>query len=89
MIEFLNRFAASMTDAELDYASSAIYKEQEKRRRLNRARYGSSLPGLTEDEQNLVNTGLFVDAIKAYRIRIGCTLKEAKDEVEAFRDSRR
>lgn len=83
MIEFANKFLASLTDSELEFFQSAAWKENEKRAAAKRAAFGSGLPKLTETEKRLSGYAK-IEAIKAYRLRVGCSLKEAKDEVEDY-----
>lgn len=40
---------------------------------------------LSSEEYALVRDGLKIEAIKAYRNRVGCSLVEARDAVEAAR----
>ncbi len=44
---------------------------------------------LEADEMRLTDAGAKIDAIKAYRNRTGCTLNDAKEEVEKYMALRR
>ena len=41
---------------------------------------------LTIEEKNLVKAGMFINAIKSIRFRLGNGLKEAKDMADAYRN---
>lgn len=84
MIDLFKRFLSSLSDAELGLLNSEVYAETEKRRVIKRANFGSGLPALNEAEMAFVSAGQKINAIKAYRLRVGSSLKEAKDEVEDY-----
>lgn len=44
-------------------------------------------PAVPEESQRLVAEGRHIEAIKVYREHTGAGLKEAKDAIDAYRDS--
>ena len=48
---------------------------------------GPPLAAPTADVESLVRGGQMIEAIKLYRAQTGCGLKEAKDAVDALRDT--
>lgn len=81
MITFIKRFLDSLTDEELEYLRSQVYVATESRDRLKRQQFGT-LPPPNDQEKELCKADSMIGAIKAYRIRVGCGLKEAKDAIE-------
>lgn len=91
MIEFIKKFLASMSDSELDYVQRAVWKEMnhrlENKRAINKAN-GIITPDLNDDEKTSLLKGEYIEVIKAYRLRTGTTLKESRNIVDDWKNSR-
>jgi len=55
---------------------------------LERLREEAGAPSVPEECRRLVEQGRVIEAIKVYREHTGAGLKEAKDAIDGYRDSR-
>jgi ribosomal protein L7/L12 len=87
MEDFFKRFVETMTDLELRDLSSALWREQEERIKARVSRGEFPKPSETEMAHHRSNN-LFL-AIKAYRERTGCGMREAKGVLDDAREKER
>jgi ribosomal protein L7/L12 len=76
----VDKLLSVLSDEDLEILSSAIYTE-ESRRIQAKIRKGQCEP-LTDEEKSMCDTTTKIQVIRAYRERVGCSLKEAKYVIE-------
>lgn len=69
-----------LSDEQLDKLYNAVFEERRKRR----VAMVPLMPLLSDDEREHVRKGNRLDAIRAYRARVGCDLLTARDVVRRY-----
>lgn len=69
-----------LSDEQLDRLHTAVFEERRKRRAIQ----VPSMPALSDHEKEHVREGKRIDAIRAYRNRVGCDLLTARDVIVRY-----
>lgn len=85
MIDFLNRFVASLSDAEVSYLEKVILVESD--RRAKERWHKNQYPELDDQEKKAIQEGSESIAVHSYCIRTGVQQREARYVVRGFRVS--
>ncbi len=86
MIGFTHKFVKALSNEEIEFLANCLYAERESRLLSKVKEIGSSVE-LCAQEKVMVNNGALLNAIRHYRARNGCSLVEAKNRVEEYRNS--
>jgi len=70
----------SLSDADLSRIHSEVWREMSKRS----AERMKDIP-LNDEEKELIDCGNFILAIKSFRDRNNCSLRDAKEKVDSYR----